>query len=156
MKPWSDHALVRQWQQLTTGRRALLKAALWGCGLLVIHQLLWLPGQARLLQAERSLVAERETAARLQRIMQGPPHQQGVSARLTPAGLSERARDAGIHVAGLEARAGQVDISLEGPVATVLPWLHQLEREGGRVLGIQLQVEGQLLLARLVVELAES
>lgn len=155
MKPWSDHALVRQWQQLTAGRRASLKAALWGCGLLVIHQLLWLPGQARLLQAERSLVAERETAARLQRIMHGP-QQQGVSVRLTPAGLSECARDAGIHVAGLEARAGQVDISLEGPVATVLPWLHQLEREGGRMLGIQLQVEGQLLHARLVVELAES
>lgn len=155
MKPWSDHTLVRQWQQISSARRVLLQVGLWACGLLVIHQLLWLPGQARLQQAERNLVAEYEQGANLRRLMQGPPRSDGATPRLTPATLIERAKAAGIRINSLQAKAGQLDVSLEGPATQVLPWLHQLERDGGRVRGIQLQAQGELLHARLVLELAD-
>lgn len=149
-------AMVRQWQQLTPGRQALVKVALFGGAVMVICQLLWLPGQARLQQAEQLFTREAERGAQLQRMVQGPPRSQSATELLTPARLNERARAAGIRVAGLEAKAGQVDVSLEGPVAAVLAWLHALEQEGGKMLSIQLQVKGELLQARFALVLAEK
>lgn len=156
MNRWSEHALVRQWQQITPGRRGLLKVALWSVALMLVGQLLWLPGQARVQQAERELMRERELAARLLRIVQGPVRSQSSAELLTPARLNDRARVVGIRVASLEAKAGQVDVSLEGPVGAVLAWLHALEQEGGKVLSIQLHIEGELLRARFAMELAEA
>jgi general secretion pathway protein M len=156
MKHWIDQAWRRQWQQIAPGRRALLTVALWGVTLVVICQWLWLPGQARVQQAERELVREHELSSRVQRIVQGPARSQNVAQRLTPARLNERARLAGLHVASLEAKAGQVDISLDGPAAAVLAWLHELEREGGEVISIHLQVEGERLQARFALTLIEA
>ncbi|AYG47078.1 hypothetical protein DV532_23405 [Pseudomonas sp. Leaf58] len=153
MNRWSN---LWQWQQLTPGRQALVKVALWGGAVMMICQLFWLPGQARMQQAEELLTRERELGAQLQRMVQGPPRSQSATELLTPARLNERARAAGIRVAGLEAKAGQVDVSLEGPVAAVLAWLHALEQEGGKMLSIQLQVEGELLQARFALVLAET
>ena len=156
MKHWSNHALARQWQQITPGRRSLLSAALWGLALMVVWQLFWLPGQVRLQQAAQELAREHELGAKLQRIVQGPPRSASTVELLTPAGLNERAKAAGIHISGLEARAGQVDVSLEGAAVAVLAWLHVLEHEGGRALSIQLQVEGDLLQARIVMARPEA
>ncbi|WP_082432291.1 type II secretion system protein GspM [Pseudomonas sp. NBRC 111124] len=156
MKHWREFAVLRQWQLLSPGRRMLLKAALWGLTLIVICQLLWLPGQVRLQQAERDLAREHELGAQLQRIMQGPPRSSTPVEVHTPAGLNERAKAAGLHITSLEARSGQVDVSLEGAAAAVLAWLHLLEKEGGKPLSLQLQAEGELLQARFVMLLAEA
>ncbi|MFK0094397.1 hypothetical protein [Pseudomonas sp. NPDC090592] len=156
MKHLNEHTWVRQWKEIPAGRRALLNAACWGLLLIVICQFLWLPGQARMQQAEQALAREHELAATLQRIVQGPRRSPGTVELLTPAGLNERAKAAGIHIVSLEAKAGQVDVSLEGPVATVLAWLHGLEHDGGEALNIQLQAEGELLQARLVMALPEA
>lgn len=156
MKRWNDNVLVREWQQMAPRRRALLKMALWGVALVMTCQMLWLPGQVRLQQAEQALERERELGAQLQRIVQGPPRSQSTAELLTPGRLNERARAAGIRVASLEAKAGQVDVSLEGPVGAVLAWLHVLEEESGKMLGLQLQVEGEQLQARVAMALAEA
>lgn len=60
MKNLNEHAWVRQWKEIPAGRRALMSAALWGLLLIVICQLLWLPGQARMQQAEQALAREHE------------------------------------------------------------------------------------------------
>ncbi|UTL91497.1 type II secretion system protein GspM [Pseudomonas fluorescens] len=156
MKYWRESALVRQWQQLSTSRRTLLKAASWGLSLIVIGQLLWLPGQARLQKAERDLAREHELSAQLQRIVQGPPRSSTSVEVQTPAGLNERAKAAGLRIISLEASSGQVDVSLEGGAVAVLAWLHRLEQEGGKPLSLQLQAEGELLQARFVMMLAEA
>lgn len=156
MKYWRETALVRQWQQLSPNRRTQLKVALWGLTLIAICQLLWVPGQARLKQAERDLAREHELGAQLQRVVQGPPRSPTTVEVQTPAGLNERAKAAGLRITSLEARSGQVDISLEGAAAAVLAWLHLLEQEGGKPLNLQLQAEGELLQARFVMMLAEA
>ncbi|PRN05141.1 hypothetical protein A0O30_10115 [Pseudomonas sp. LLC-1] len=156
MKNLNEHAWVRQWKEIPAGRRALLSAAFWGLLSIVICQLLWLPGQARMQQAEHALAREHELAATLQRIVQGPRRSPGAVELLTPAGLNERAKAAGVHIVSLEAKAGQVDVGLEGPVAAVLAWLHVLEHDGGEALNIQLQAEGELLQARLVMALPKA
>ncbi|QHG67468.2 type II secretion system protein M [Pseudomonas putida] len=133
-----------------------MKAASWGLTLIVIGQLLWLPGQARLQQAERDLAREHEVRVQLQRIVQGPPWSSIPVEVLTPAGLNERAKAAGLRITSLEARSGQVDVSLEGAAAAVLAWLHVLEQDGGKPLTLQLQAEGELIQARFVMILAEA
>ena len=156
MKSWRELAVIRQWQQLSPSRRTLLEAALWGLSVMVICQLLWLPGQARLHQAERDLAREHELGVQLQRIVQGPPRSSTPVEVLTPAGLNDRARAAGLRITSLEARSGQVDISLEGAAAAVLAWLHVLEQDGSKPLGLQLQAEGEQLQAHFVMPLAEA
>ena len=156
MKLLNDHAWGRQWRQIPAGRRVLLNVALWGLLLMVISQLLWLPGQARMQQAEQALAREHELGAKLQRIVQGPPRSPGNVELLTPAGLNERAKAAGIRVVSLEAKAGQVAVGLEGSAGAVLAWLHALEHEGGHVLNVQLQAQGELLQAHLVMALSEA
>ncbi|MFF5863663.1 type II secretion system protein GspM [Pseudomonas sp. NPDC012596] len=155
MKRWADHALARQWQQVPAGRKALLKAALWGLALVLVWQLAWLPAQARLQEAERKLTREHEIGVLLQRVTRAPVRVGGVARRTTPASLSESARLVGISVTGLQTRAGQVDISLQGPPAAVLSWLHSLEQEVEQLSNIQLQREGEALQARFVMELPD-
>lgn len=92
----------------------------------------------------------------MQRIVQGPRRSTDTVELLTPAVLNERAKAAGVHIVSLEAKAAQVDVGLEGPVAAVLAWLHVLEQDGGEALNIQLQAEGELLQARLVMALPEA
>lgn len=155
MKRWENHALARQWQQLPAGRRTLLKVALWGLALVLVWQFAWLPAHARLQEAERKLAREHELGVLLQRVTRAPVRADGVAQRLTPGSLSESARLVGISVTGLETRAGQVDISLQGPPAAVLSWLHSLEQEAGELSSIQLHTEGERLQARFVMELPD-
>ncbi|MCY1428550.1 hypothetical protein D9M71_444390 [compost metagenome] len=72
---------------------------------------------------------------------------------LTPAGLNERALVAGLRITGLQTRAAQVDVSLEGEPAKLLVWLHALERDGVQFRSLQLQVIGEQLQAQLALEL---
>ena len=95
-------------------------------------------------------------AALLKRVTQRQPQSAGTSEPLTPASLSERARLAGLHVAGLEAREGQLEVSLQGPPAAVLSWLHALERDGGQVQRLQLQAVDEQLQVQLAMALAEG
>lgn len=155
MKRWHDHALTRQWQQLPGGRRTSLTVALWGLALLVVWQFAWLPAQAHLQAAERNFAREQELGVLLQRVMRAPVRSESVARRLTPASLSESARLANVSITGLESRAGQVQISLQGPPSAVLSWLHALDRDAGQLRDIQLQAEGEWLQARFAVVLPD-
>ncbi|MCE5975620.1 type II secretion system protein GspM [Pseudomonas sp. JR33AA] len=156
MKRLNGKALVHQWQQLPAHRRTILTLVLWAVGLVVVWQLAWLPSQTRLRNADTRLAQEHELAALLKRVTQRQPQSAGTSEPFTPASLSERARLAGLQVAGLEARDGQLDVNLQGPPAAVLGWLHGLERDGGQVQRLQLQVVDEQLQVYLVMALTEG
>ncbi|UBM25045.1 type II secretion system protein M [Pseudomonas sp. p1(2021b)] len=156
MMQWREHALVRQWRQIPGERRMTIAIALWALALVALWQLAWVPGQARLQQAEQALAREQALAAHLQRVSAGPARKQEAVQVLTPARLSERAQAAGVRIIGLEARAQQVDVSFEGSPAVMFAWLHALEREGGRVRDMQLQVMDDQLQARVSLELDEA
>ncbi|HGY9623825.1 type II secretion system protein GspM [Pseudomonas putida] len=156
MMQWREHALVRQWREIPDERRMTIVITLWALALVALWQLAWVPGQARLQQAEQALAREQALAAHLQRVSAGPARAQEIVQALTPARLSERAQAAGVRIIGLEIRAQQVEVSLEGSPALVFAWLHSLEREGGRVREMQLQVIGEQLQARVGLELEET
>ncbi|WP_323601492.1 type II secretion system protein GspM [Pseudomonas putida] len=156
MKRLNKKALAQQWQQIPAARRTILTLALWAVGLLIVWQLAWLPSQIRLRNAEAHLVQEQALAALLKRVTQRQPQSADTSEPLTPASLSERARLAGLHVAGLEAREGQLEVSLQGPPAAVLSWLHALERDGGQAQRLQLQAVDEQLQVQLAMALAEG
>ncbi|MBF8721127.1 type II secretion system protein GspM [Pseudomonas guariconensis] len=156
MMQWKEHALVRQWRLISGERRRVIVAALWALTLVAAWQLAWEPGQARLQQAGQALAREQALADHLQRVSAGPARMQEAWPVLTPARLSERAQAAGVRITGLETRAQQVDVSFEGSPAVMFAWLHALEREGGRVRDMQLQVMDDQLQARVSLELDEA
>ena len=148
MKRRFEQALARQWQTLPATRRALIRVTLWGVAMLVLWQLAWVPGKQRLLQAE--------LAGQLQQVASAPVGGRKAVRALTPAALNERALAAGLRVVGLQARATQLDVSLEGQPTAVLSWLHTLERDGAQLRSVQLQVTGAQLQVQLALELDEA
>jgi len=156
MKHRFEQALVRQWQTLPATRRALIRATLWGVAMLALWQLAWLPGKQRMLQAELAHVQALELAGQLQQVASAPVGGREAVRALTPAALNERALAAGLRVVGLQARANQLDVSLEGQPTAVLSWLHTLERDGAQLRSVQLQVTGAQLQVQLALELDEA
>jgi len=129
-------------------QKALIAAASWALAFVAAWQLVWLPTQARLYQAEQGLERERELAAYLQRVSRVPATTPALPAALSLARLNERAQAAGLQVTGLETKGQQVEMSLEGPPGPLLAWLQALELDGGRIRTMQLQVVGEHLQAR--------
>ena len=156
MMRWFKQAWLRQWQSLPGARRSVIRAALWSLALVVLWQVAWEPGKQRLQQAELDHARALALAGHLQRVSAGPAMARDAVRTLTPAGLNERAQAAGLRVTGLQARAAQVDVSLEGEPAKLLAWLHALERDGAQIRSLQLQVVGEQLQTQLVLELDEA
>ncbi|MFK3817532.1 hypothetical protein ACI2KG_13125 [Pseudomonas sp. NPDC089407] len=130
--------------------------SLWSLAMVVLWQIAWVPGNQRLQQAELAHEHELKLAGHLQRVSTGPAMVREAVKVLTPAGLNERALAAGLRINGLQARAGQVDVSLEGEPAPLLGWLHTLELDGAQVRSLQLQVVDEQLQAQLGLALPET
>jgi len=124
--------------------------------MLALWQLAWLPGKQRMLQAELAHVQALELAGQLQQVAPAPVGRRDAVRALTPAALNERALAAGLRIIALQARATQLDVSLEGQPAAVLSWLHTLEHDGAQLRSVQLQVTGERLQVQLGLELDEA
>ncbi|SPO57955.1 conserved protein of unknown function [Pseudomonas sp. JV551A1] len=153
---WFEQAWLAQWQSIPGSRRGAILITLWGSALLVLWQLVWVSSQQRLQQAQAAYAHELQLAGQLQRVSTGPAMARETLTVLTPAGLNERALAAGLQIIGLQAKAGQVDISLEGEPAPLLGWLHALEHDGAQVRNLQLQKVGEQLQAQLGLALDEA
>lgn len=153
---WIEQALIGQWQSIPGDRRAVIMAALWSLAMVVLWQFAWVPGKQRLQQAELAHAHELKLSGHLQRVSTGPALAGEAVTVLTPSVLNERALAAGLQIAGLQARAGQVEVSLEGEPAPLLGWLHALELDGAQVRSLQLQVVGERLQAQLGLALDEA
>lgn len=153
---WIGQALIGQWQSIPGDRRAVIMAALWSLAMVVLWQFAWVPGKQRSQQAELAHAHELKLGGHLQRVSTGPALAGEAVTVLTPAVLNQRALAAGLQITGLQARAGQVDVSLEGEPAPLLGWLHALELDGAQVRSLQLQVVGERLQAQLGLALDEA
>lgn len=153
---WIGQALIDQWQSIPGDRRAVILAALWSLAMVVLWQFAWVPGKQRSQQAELAHAHELKLSGHLQRVSTGPALAGEAVTVLTPSVLNERALAAGLQIAGLQARAGQVEVSLEGEPAPLLGWLHALELDGAQVRSLQLQVVGARLQAQLGLALDEA
>ncbi|WP_367394309.1 hypothetical protein [Pseudomonas sp. X4] len=124
--------------------------------MVVLWQFACVPGKQRSQQAELAHAHELKLSGHLQRVSTGPALAGEAVTVLTPSVLNERALAAGLQIAGLQARAGQVEVSLEGEPAPLLGWLHALELDGAQVRSLQLQVVGARLQAQLGLALDEA
>lgn len=124
--------------------------------MVALWQFVWVPGKHRFQQAELAHAHELKITGHLQRVSAGPAMARKAVKVLTPAGLNERALAAGLRIIGLQARAGQVDFSLEGEPEPLLAWLHALERDGAQIRSLQLHVAGEQLQAQLGLALDEA
>ncbi len=124
--------------------------------MVVLWQFAWVPGKQRSQQAELAHAHELKLSGHLQRVSTGPALAGEAVTVLTPAVLNQRALVADLQITGLQARAGQVDVSLEGEPAPLLGWLHALELDGAQVRSLQLQVVGEQLQAQLGLALDEA
>ncbi|MNM55828.1 General secretion pathway, M protein [compost metagenome] len=153
---WFEQAVIGQWQSIPGDRRAVIMVTLWSLAMVALWQFAWVPGKQRLQQAELAHAHELRLTGHLQRVSTGPSMAREAVRVLTPGGLNERALAAGLQIIGLQIRAGQVDVSLEGEPVPLLGWLHALERDGAQVRSLQLQVVGEQLHAQLGLALDEA
>ncbi|MFJ4065509.1 type II secretion system protein GspM [Pseudomonas sp. NPDC089996] len=156
MMRWFKQAWAHQWRLIPGARRGVIMVVLWSLALVVLWQLAWAPGKQRLQQAERAHAQELGLVGYLKSVSTGPSNAQQAVSVLTPAVLNARALAAGLRISGLQTRARQVDVSLEGEPAKLLDWLHALERDGAQLRSLQLQVAGEQLQAQLGLELDED
>lgn len=107
----------------------------------------------RVQKAQQELAHQEMVRQQLQQLPSAPNRQPANAQPLTAASLSEQAQRAGLQIQALESRAGRIEVSLEGPSEIVFGWLHELERDQGRLLDLQLQPQGERLQAEVALAL---
>ncbi|WP_322365536.1 type II secretion system protein GspM [Pseudomonas sp. Teo4] len=148
-----DQHMVAQWRRVPAYRQRLLQAMGWLLVASTVWHFTWAPGQMRVQELQQALAHQEVIKQQLQRLPSAPNRQPASAQTLTAASLSERAQRAGLQVQALEARAGRIEVSIEGPSEIVFAWLHELERDEARFLDLQLQAQGERLQAQLALAL---
>lgn len=136
-------------------RRALALLALF-LGAVLIWTLLWQPQRLALQNAERHYREELQLAADLQRLPASGGSQPGVAidADALPGLLARTSAEAKLNLERLDnEQQGRVNLSLDGALADLLPWLQHLGEQGVEVSSANLEVNPQAQVrARLVLE----
>lgn len=136
-------------------RQALMLLALF-LGVVLIWTLLWQPQRLALQNAERDYQDELQLAADLQRLPASGGSQPGaaIDADALPGLLARTSAEASLNLERLDnEQQGRVNLSLDGALTDLLPWLQQLGEQGVEVSSANLEVNPQAQVrARLVLE----